>query len=201
MTSKKVFIVGQDRVVTSMWYVKGFNIVSEQNDADILCFIGGSDINPSYYNQRVNPDAKVHIHAASDTRDENAWKAKKPRQLAVGICRGGQFINVMSGGKMLQHVDNHTTSHQVFDTLWNSTPVVASSHHQLMVPGEGAEVLAYSEGRIKTAMNDKGQVQPPQFESEVLFYESTNSLCYQGHPEWHPQSGTDYFFKLIDQVA
>jgi hypothetical protein len=70
----------------------------------------------------------------------------------------------------------------------------------MMVPGEDAEMMAYSHGLLNEAMNDKGKCNIPEFEPEVLWYEHSKSLCVQSHPEWNPKSGADYFFKLVDLV-
>lgn len=196
----RVYVVGTDKLTSSMWFMNGFAVVNKQEDADIVCFIGGADIDPSLYGQKRNPRAGVYSYADYDRRDKNAWDHRKEGQILVGICRGGQFLNVMSGGSMIQDVDGHNGDHKVFDTVWNTETTVASSHHQMMVPGEDAEVFAYSEGISTYALGEEGDIPVPSVEPEVLYYEKTNSLCYQGHPEWSPKSGTDYFFKLLDFV-
>jgi carbamoylphosphate synthase small subunit len=187
-----------------MWFDAGYELIRSkgmQNEADILCFLGGADISPTLYNQKTNPKANVNPIEYCDKRDMEAWKLKRPDQIAVGICRGGQFLNCMSGGKLIQHVSGHVGSpHKVYDTVWNTEVEVASCHHQMMIPGVSAEVFAYTEGHGHNFMGEHGPIDRPKFEPEVLWYDSTRSLCYQGHPEWYPNSGTKYFMDLMDVV-
>ena len=65
----------------------------------------------------------------------------------VGICRGGQFLNVMSGGSMWQDVNNHTKPHRVinYDTFNTYPFMVSSTHHQMMDPSSEGEILLVSE--------------------------------------------------------
>jgi gamma-glutamyl-gamma-aminobutyrate hydrolase PuuD len=131
--------------------------------------------------------------------------------LSVGICRGGQALNVFNGGKMYQHVSGHAgTDHKVFDALFDpgSEITVNSSHHQMMIPTAEGEILAYSEGVSSEYWGD--EVNPlvkPQFETEVVWYDKTQSLCVQFHPEWgargradQPHECQEYFFNLVDMV-
>jgi len=175
-------------------------ITHRQSDADILCFIGGADIDPNFYGQKKNPVLNINTSPTCDARDSQAWKQKTSNQLSVGICRGGQFLSSMSGGSMIQHVVGHMGVHKVYDTVWNTEVQVASCHHQMMVPGPDAEIFAYTEDHAKEAWDDQGKIEVPKVEPEVIWYDKTKCLCYQGHPEWNPQTGTDYFFNLLELV-
>ncbi|QIG69856.1 putative peptidase C26 family protein [Rhizobium phage RHph_I3_11] len=201
MTSKgSVFVVGGDRMISSMFFERGYMIEKRQQEADIICFIGGWDINPQLYGQKVNPEAHVNVDESDDVRDIEAWKKSTHQQVKVGICRGGQFLNAMSGGKLYQHVSGHTQEHKVYDVIWGKELRVASSHHQMMIPSASGEILAYAEDLGSNFMTDKGLVEKPAQEAEVVWYQGTKSLCYQGHPEWNPTQGRDYFFDLLEMV-
>jgi hypothetical protein len=207
MTKGSVYIVGSDLSVSNMFLNEGFKVTSLIGTADVVCFLGGFDINPELYNQELGPKMRwTSVSLSDDTRDLGSYRKLRNDQLKVGICRGGQFLNVMSGGSMYQHVNGHTNQHKIYDTLINpgEEVVVTSSHHQQMIPGAGAEVLGYSEGISDEFWGDKGKVVPPKFESEVLFYDSTKSLCFQPHPEWNLRGTHDscsgYFFDIIDLI-
>ncbi len=197
-----VYVVGHDKDIKEMFYSKGFGITTIQKQADIICFKGGWDIDPFLYGQKKNKEANVSINFEDDRRDIAAWKMSEPRQIKVGICRGGQFLNVMNGGKLYQHVSGHASTHPVIDTLRGREIRVSSSHHQMMIPTDSGEVLAYSEGIGYSYMTEKGPMEGrPEIEPEVVWYQGTRSLCYQGHPEWNPpQEGQDYFFELLETV-
>lgn len=196
-----VCVVGYDKEVTGMFYNKGYGITNIQKQADILCFIGGWDIDPSLYNQKRNKEARVNVSFEDDRRDTAAWKMSEAPQTKVGICRGGQFLNVMNGGKLYQHVSGHATPHKIIDTLKGREIKVSSSHHQMMIPSVSGEVLAYSEGVGYSFMTEKDTVERPEIEPEVVWYQGTKSLCYQAHPEWDmPIEHRDYFFELLETV-
>jgi hypothetical protein len=118
----------------------------------------------------------------------------------VGICRGGQFLNVMNGGRMFQDVNNHAIGHMHKATILESGVVVdvTSTHHQMMRPNRDKgivlmeanpklatkkEYMAYNEGG---AQPDGWAVYnaPEEDDIESVFYPDTLSLCYQPHPEW-----------------
>ena len=83
-----VYVVGYDKDVTAMFYNRGYGITKIQKQADILCFIGGWDIDPSLYNQKRNKEARVNVSFEDDRRDIAAWKMSETPKTKVGICRG-----------------------------------------------------------------------------------------------------------------
>jgi len=197
-----VFIVGRDTAMSNLFLNLGYNLeLRDITKADIVAFIGGADISPNLYQQSTNPAAKVFVNFENDKRDIEAWRLTKPQQLKVGICRGGQFLNVMSGGKLYQHVSGHASPHVLYDALFNTEiPAATSSHHQQMIPSSSGEILAYSTKVGHIFLNERQAVGPPEVEAEVVYYQDTNCLCYQGHPEWVSTVSTEgaYFKKLLD---
>lgn len=195
----KVHVVGSNHHIISMWRDKGYELVKAVKEADIISFVGGADINPVLYHERPLPRTQISYN--TDKRDIDAWNESTPKQMRVGICRGGQFLNVMNGGALWQHVDNHATyaGHEIQDVLFKRKLKVTSTHHQMMIPTDKGEVLAFAEGLATGHSTAKpGGRAIPKFDTEVVWYEDTNSLCFQPHPEWdqHPDTRT-YFFDLI----
>ena len=70
---------------------------------DALIVGGGDDIDPKYYEGETNNKDKIDIK-----RDqlEIDWikKAFKKTIPLIGICRGAQLINVVSGGSLFQDI-------------------------------------------------------------------------------------------------
>lgn len=196
-----VYVAGLDEQVRRMWFEEGYNVIlSSPEKADIVCFVGGFDIDPSLYGQVKNPRAHVMVSLQDDKRDLNVWNMTKTEVLKVGICRGGQFLHVMNGGRLYQHVSGHASKHKVYDTIWKKEFEVTSSHHQMMVPQEGrGEVLAYAEDVGRNYQGPYGDMEKPEFEPELLWYKETNSLCAQFHPEWTKRGSEEhsYFFDII----
>ena len=74
-----------------------------------LLLSGGADIDPARYG--APPDGARNVDAARDALEAEAWDAAARRSLPVlGICRGFQAINVLSGGRLLQDVAGHDTA-------------------------------------------------------------------------------------------
>lgn len=216
MTTSKpsVFVVGASTGITRMWYQKGYMIVTDPNKADIISFIGGADVNPRLYNHKAI--SKTNFYGPDDKRDVAAYERSLDRgqrdQLKVGICRGAQFLNVMNGGKMYQHVGNHAVPyHKIIDTLFKQPGYieVTSTHHQMMKPHEDAEIIAYAEGQATEFWDQNGELEKkdyPPIDYEVLWYDQTRSLCFQPHPEFqlrrdNPTQCEDYFFKIVELMS
>ena len=202
MNKIKVYIVGFDHDIDRMYRQRGYEIVDSIHKADIVQFIGGADVNPELYGERLITGTHCDFHA--DKRDKTAWDASADK-MKVGICRGGQFVNVMNGGRMWQHVEGHNRGvHAISDLLFSTDRdnldeiSVTSTHHQMMIPSAKGELLAFG-NNIAYGHKSNGGSTPTKVDAEVVWYSDTKSLCFQPHPEYrgHPEC-TDYFFKLID---
>lgn len=206
-----VWIVGSQYQVQNLFSKRGFQVLYNEseaikNGANLVCFTGGEDVSPSLYNE--DKFSKTHCSVARDTKETLIYE-KYVDLPKVGICRGGQFLNVMSGGKLYQDVDGHRISHDMLDLLFTKKMFrVPSAHHQMMIPSKEGIVLAVA-FEAKTFLSMAKEPPPkPIYDPEVIWYPNTQSLCYQSHPEWvcyadsitAPKETThvDYFFKLIE---
>ena len=106
---------------------------------------------------------------------------------------------------MMQHVGGHGKTHLLTDVQTNTEVMVSSTHHQMMQPGTGAEVVAIANnGGFKESVDDEGhviQVHDP-VDYEVLWYPATSALCFQPHPEFVGKEFEEmqaYFFELINR--
>lgn len=198
-----VLIVGNQHRIQSLFASEGFEIIYEANQTrkpDLVCFTGGEDIDPKYYGEEKHP--KTRPHPRRDAK-ELMFFERYLDVAKVGVCRGGQLLNVLSGGSMFQHVDGHLNEHEVIDLLFTKQKIVLpSAHHQMMIPGEDAVVLAVAH-ETKEYQSMADPLPPlPEYDTEVLWYPRTNSLCYQSHPEYYTSDRTtkhtDYFFDLVN---
>lgn len=162
------------------------NSPEDMQCVDVLMFTGGEDVNPYLYGE--TPHIRTFFNPKRDAEEAQVYrKAKVKRIPCVGICRGAQFLNVMNKGRMVQHVTNHTSNHDMH-TSCGHTLNVTSTHHQMMDPGDGAELLAWADALsdsyeglkdYQPCTADKGGVLEP----EVILYKETKDLCIQFHPE------------------
>jgi gamma-glutamyl-gamma-aminobutyrate hydrolase PuuD len=182
---KKVLIVNGSREYRELFESLGFGITADVETADLVCFTGGADVTPSYYG-----DTKHVLTYNDEQRDAHEAYvfslAKSHKKPMVGICRGAQFLNVMSGGRMFQHVTKHTGSHSITDLQTGETVYVSSTHHQMMKIAPEALLVASSSLHGEREWYD-GQVfkrDVSEQDNEVAYYEKTKCLCFQPHPEF-----------------
>jgi gamma-glutamyl-gamma-aminobutyrate hydrolase PuuD len=100
----KVFVVDSDVRITRMFMANNWLVVPSAKEADLIQFTGGADVSPMLYGEPKHP--RTYCDPNRDQHEANIFwnNIDKPK---AGICRGGQFLNVMSGGSMWQDVDNH----------------------------------------------------------------------------------------------
>jgi putative glutamine amidotransferase len=93
---------------------------------DGLLLSGGVDLDPARYG-RPNQGSTA-IDPERDALEADAWAQAQDRGLPVlGICRGFQAINVLSGGTLLQDLDGHA------GPSWGQGP--AATHPLRVAPG------------------------------------------------------------------
>lgn len=199
----RVFVIGGGFQYTKMFHEAGFKGARNVEDADIVCFTGGSDVTPALYGEK--PLAETYFDTKRDNVEAyiygEALALKKPM---VGICRGGQFLNVMNDGKMWQDVNNHAIrlGHSIYDhrtkeTLYNMT----STHHQMMIPHKDAKVIATASLATQKKgekLEWMGELPQEHGDHEVLWYQDSLALCFQPHPEFQHGECRNYFLDLVD---
>lgn len=206
---KNVYIVNGSAEYRKLFESLGFMLISGLSDesagalADLVVFTGGSDVSPVFY------DANRHPTTYSDMGRDLQEEAIMTEALAldipmVGICRGAQFLNVMSGGEMYQDVDKHCYPHSITDLQTGEVVYVSSTHHQMMKPSEKGLLVASSTlGGAREWY--EGQVfhkDVSEEDIEVVYYEHTKCLCFQPHPEFNGaqyESMKVYFRSLLSR--
>lgn len=180
----KVHVVGNDYSVNSMFLRMGWTVVNYIDEAvSLIQFTGGEDVDPSYYNETKHP--RTFSNPKRDAREAaiyHEWKKKIPM---AGICRGGQFLNVMNGGSMWQHVNNHATGmlHDAYCHVTETVYSVTSTHHQMMRPSIDAKVLLTASLSTTKETADI-TLEGLENDIEAVLYKKTKCLCYQPHPEY-----------------
>ena len=170
----------------------GFENVSSPEEADLIVFAGGADVDPELYGQKRMPFTQYH-RARDDYEKavyEEAVKVGKPM---FGICRGAQFLHVMNGGQLWQHVENHAISgtHTIWDLEDEVLLEANSYHHQMLALNDKIEVLACTKDQVsKIFISDEMNIDlrkekdpSPELEIEAGMYYDTKCFFVQGHPE------------------
>lgn len=199
----KVFIISGNTNYHNLFMNMGFEIISnlKEDVPDLVVFTGGEDVDPALYKEKSHP--RTFYSRYRDMQEKELFKEFLEMDIPmVGICRGGQFLNVMNGGRMFQHVSNHTRDHYIIDTETKKKIFSTSTHHQMMRPSESAVVLSVAyEGGKKESM-EKGY--PTDHLDEVedieaVFYPHTKCLCFQPHPEFGTTELQEYFASLVSK--
>lgn len=186
------------------FYLKQAGMVEIHNpeEADIIVFNGGEDIATELYGEKP---VMRRIPRVVSTRDQDERyvfeKYSAMGKFFLGICRGAQLLNVLNGGKLWQHVNNHGLSHPITDSS-GDTYIATSTHHQMMRPGKLGEVIATAlEATAKMADGvsfEGSQDRNVEADVEIVWYKGNRTLCIQGHPEYVPGSEfANYCLKLI----
>lgn len=221
----KGFITTYDEPVIDMFQSWGYTMTTNMHQlaqCHFVVFPGGEDISPFMYGQRrITQSGPFNFRR--DMRENRVFRNLLPEMPKLGICRGAQFLNIMNGGSLYQHVDNHAVreGHMVklfFDSKFEpiegeSSILVTSTHHQLMVPALVNEALVLGMANQSKELKDDSMVtkvgiNDKRFrEAEIVYYPLTNSLCYQPHPEYvktdtHPCRGyfKDAFETMMDKA-
>lgn len=70
---------------------------------DGLLIPGGDDIPPNYYGQDRHPESDL-VSAARFDFERRLFEVIRSDLPVLGVCYGCQFLNVMQGGTLIQHV-------------------------------------------------------------------------------------------------
>lgn len=158
------------------------------NKADLFLFTGGEDVHPYLYGELKNK--KTRANSERDVQEIWCFKYALNNKIPMmGICRGSQFLTVMAGGGLFQHVDGHIGNHTSFLSD-GSVITTISTHHQMMNPyslkPQQYKVIGVSKKIISEFENGYNETVelPSNFpEPEFVYYPEINALAIQGHPE------------------
>ena len=199
-----VKILGGSEQYYQMFERLGYTIVSDLSQADLVCFTGGADVSPDLYWQEPHPYTTPN--PSRDAVEADVYNiAKKLGIPMVGICRGAQFLHVMNGGGLYQHVDNHLRPHYVRDLVTGNECRVTSTHHQMMASKVGCLVAVAREStELQCVIDGEIRTTKPHVDVEVVWHEDTKCLCFQPHPEFpHSIEGAEstylYFKNLLER--
>lgn len=203
----KVFVLpgpGYAQIV-SLFCQAGAKRAPSVQEAGLVVFLGGSDVNPKLYNE--NPvEEVVSWDSTRDARETSVFEVCKKNGIPMfGICRGAQFLHVMNGGSLWQHVDGHCNgNHLIYDVDEDLLVRSSSTHHQMMKYNDSMTLLAVTDEPVASFVkNEEEQLDVADaavIEVEACFYDATKCLCVQGHPEYGPREFTSWSFHKLHEL-
>lgn len=159
-------------------------------DADLVVFGGGSDVEPSLYGEKnENRHPSTFFNPERDSEDMKIYlQARSQGTPMMGVCRGAQFLHVMNGGQLFQDIDGHVGEHRGW-ALREKLLIekVSSVHHQSCIWNKegGMEILmTTANGSTVRWLNKDEKYTKPAMDIEAFFYRDTGCFGVQGHPEY-----------------
>lgn len=196
----KVFVQGvfANHQTRMLFETYGYQTVDRWQEADIVCWTGGEDINPRIYNEE--PAGAEHWSTRRDSQDLAMIYDAKDR-FKVGICRGAQLLNcVPNNGTLWQDVDAHIGTHDATDVITGEKIRLNSLHHQGIRLTEKAEMVAFT--NIATEKYSYSNVwykdrDEPDPDVEAAWYPETRCLLMQWHPEFDVKGPSGFYFQRL----
>lgn len=211
--------------IISIFKSRGFEPVSKlDDDLDLLVFSGGEDVDPFFYGH--DKHKRTYSNYSKDQREIDQYLIARELGIpCVGICRGGQLLHILNGGKMWQDVDMHGQDHIAHTHGTNIEVLLSSMHHQMMMPNPDTENIVLLTAHVSSKkakmseMDSQARHVPvetvrhvsktnPDEDIEALYYPETNCLCFQPHPELSVGEPTgkykpmvELFFSYIEQYS
>ncbi len=190
----KVYVVGGAYNYAD--FIENAELVDSLEDANVVLFTGGEDVDPSIYGCKKHNTTYSNIKR--DLKEKAIFEKVNPKtQICVGICRGSQLICALNGGILVQNCDNHAigTTHEIKgnDMIYQIT----STHHQMQYPfylnKEDYDLLYVSRYLASFYEGDKININElhEYGDPEVVLYHKKGlpkCLAIQGHPEMIPNS-------------
>lgn len=206
--NRKIYVVDGGMGMSSGNWM-GDRFVRNMEDADLVVFTGGQDINPMLYGEPRHP--LTHYSPRRDEYEVTEFKnARSMDKNMLGICRGAQLLCAMAGGKLVQHQENRG-GHEI-ETNGGGKIVVTSCHHQAQfpwgLPKDSWRLLGWS--FLQSAYHEDGNQKEmlggdepySMTEVEDVYYPKLKALAVQGHPEWirHTSPTITHYRKLLDAL-
>ena len=172
------------------------DFVNDPKEFSLVVFTGGADVDPRFYGD-TSPKNYCSYSTQRDVFEKGIFDlALKNGILMTGICRGVQFLNVMSGGTMMHHVDRHAGTDHTVEMLNGDRLLVNSYHHQMVIPPENGIVVGWAEPRISDIYIGKNDeiVDYGGKENEIIIFPDTKAFGAQCHPEMLPNHHEAFVF-------
>lgn len=157
---------------------------------DVVLFGPGPDVAPFFYGQKRLKYTQFDIRR--DMEESKLYRRIPIECPKIGIGRGAQFLCVMNGGSLYQHVTCHARDHEVIDFVGGNSMKVVSKHHQEMILPSNADLLAAASESIEKHTDTIVSMYDPAYnlknkwyhDTEVAWVPSTNCLLFQPRPEF-----------------
>lgn len=204
--NKKTPIVYDFNSFSTSWLLN-YSKTKDPEEADIIIFPGGADIQSSLYGQK--PSISTFPSMFRDEIEGNIHDKYVGKKAMIGICRGMQLTFALNGATLIQDIA-HPGRHGMIDYEGN-TIIVNSLHHQQVclnnLKPEEYKLLGWSTAKSPYYIGeaDKPYDFPEDYkEPEAAVLLNKNIIGFQFHPEMMAYSGDykktiDWCIKQVDK--
>lgn len=170
------------------WFPFDVKVVDSVEEAELVVFEGGEDVSPELYDEPAHP--YTYSNMDRDLREMEVFKTALDLNIPmVGVCRGAQFGCIMSGGKLVQ--DQPNPGAHMMKYMHNDEEIkeilVTSTHHQAQfpfnLPEDDYKIIGWTNNLSSHHEDGHEKEMIPPKECEVVYYNKTNFLGIQPHPE------------------
>lgn len=171
----------------------------------LVLFTGGEDVDPSLYGE-TSPKSICHSSINRDKVERAVFRIALRNKIPMaGICRGLQFLSVMTGGRLIHHLDGHAgLHHEVGFQKDDEVIKVNSIHHQMAIPPKDAYIIGWSADKLSSEyIGDKDErVEWAGPEVEAAIFPNIKACGVQWHPEMMPKrsAGYTFFYTMVAQL-
>lgn len=172
----------------------------EPKSVCLAIFTGGSDVHPSMYGEQKG--SRTYPSLDRDEEEKAVFEQLKELNIPMfGICRGLQFLNVMAGNSLVQHVNNHAGQDHQIEIIDGRKIIVNSAHHQMINPKNNGIVLARSIGISSCHLDgNDNEIVDLMGEIEAAYFPDIKAAGVQHHPEWLKKGtqAVEFAYEIID---
>jgi len=172
----------------------------EAENIALAIFTGGSDVHPMTYGEKKG--SRTYPSQERDEEEKAVFDKLKEFKIPMfGICRGLQFLNVVAGNPLVQHVTNHAGIEHQIEITDGRKIYVNSAHHQMINPKNNGIVLAKSLGQSGCHLNGNDEeIVDLMGEIEAAYFPDIKAAGVQWHPEWlnKGREAVEFCYEIID---
>jgi len=177
-------------------------VFKNPKDIALVVFTGGEDVHPSLYGGADKGISSTNV--GRDAYEKAVFNQCRQYNIKMaGICRGFQFLNVMAGGQMYQHLEKHALwgRHPAYFPFSGEILPVSSTHHQLVKLSDGSIPLAWALPKRSDIYYgpDALPIEDVDKEIEGALFPNINAMGVQYHPEMmaHSEPGCKIFLDIV----
>ena len=173
---------------------------------DVAIFDGKGPVTPFLYGEKAVKSTTGEYDVGRDKKEVYLFKNLKKETVKIGFNRGALLLNILCGGRSIQHGNGHMAKHRI--SAYDDEGLnffVQSQHEQIMVPAGHARVLAYANECTKLVRESTVHVHPSgqrdSHESEVILYPEQNTMCIQFELGTNPNPLPErYVFDILEEL-